>query len=734
MKKRILLLLILLVGTRLSGDAQTACYRIMSPMVKRLALAQTVRKPTRGVTDQSLCAFVRVEGDGRGVLTGEGCRVLASWGDVYIADIPLSRLSRLSCCADVKRIEAEPGHMLRNDTSAVITRSVDVRLGSGLPRPYAGRGVVLGVVDVGFDVTHPNFYSSGQTRYRVKRFWDQLAYGPSEAEGGTSAYVGTAFADSASILSHARSADSHLYFHGTHTLGTCGGSGASTPYVGMAPEADLCLVSNAVSGDEGLIPEEMQTRYTTATDALAFKYVFDYAVSEGKPCVLSFSEGKPEQFDDECRLYGEVIAQLTGPGRILVAAAGNTGHLPTYLYKKAEDPTITTFLDSDNGTSCAFYVRTAGAPQLRTVVWRSAAERDTLTVSASRLCQLQDSLFTDTLHIAGQSYVLQVYAGADAYAEGETGYTYFLQLPASGADFPKFQIDLVDAGSSAELFAWSGQFKSSPFNPAAVSGESSHCVDLPGGFPSVVCVGATAWRGGFVGLDSKWHRNNTFGEGGCLAGFSSVGPMADGRVKPDVVAPGTNVLSSANSYYDEAHPDDQTFTIRRTPFHGRTYSWRTEMGTSMATPVVAGIIAQWLEANPRLSPDDVKQIFSRTARRLDLSVPVPDTRWGYGEIDAYAGLVDVLGLSGIDGASVQAPSRVSVVPSGEGRVRVSLPGSCPSGFTVRIYSPGGRLVAERSCTAAEVQGVTLQLPSRGVYLVQVVTAAKGLSGSRLVRI
>ena len=80
--------------------------------------------------------------------------------------------------------------------------------------------------------------------------------------------------------------DGNVQTHGTHTAGIAAGSGFDSPYGGIAPDADLCLVCNA-----------------TGDDAAIIKYIFDYAASVGKPCVINFSEGSPESAHDEDRLY-----------------------------------------------------------------------------------------------------------------------------------------------------------------------------------------------------------------------------------------------------------------------------------------------------------------------------------------------------------------------------------------------------------------------------------------------
>ncbi|WP_173916968.1 S8 family peptidase [Halobacillus sp. Marseille-Q1614] len=83
-----------------------------------------------------------------------------------------------------------------------------------------------------------------------------------------------------------------------------------------------------------------------------------------------------------------------------------------------------------------------------------------------------------------------------------------------------------------------------------------------------------------------------------VAGFSSRGPTLYGVAKPDILAPGVNIISlrSPNSYLDKLQKSSRVDT------HYLTLS-----GTSMATPIIAGIVALMLEANPELTPDEVKQ-------------------------------------------------------------------------------------------------------------------------------
>ncbi|SDW79438.1 serine protease AprX [Marininema mesophilum] len=89
------------------------------------------------------------------------------------------------------------------------------------------------------------------------------------------------------------------------------------------------------------------------------------------------------------------------------------------------------------------------------------------------------------------------------------------------------------------------------------------------------------------------------------ASYSSRGPTLDFLVKPDIYAPGTNIISllAPGSPLEKQMPENLV---------GEHYI--SLSGTSMATPLTAGVVALLLEANPHLSPNDVKAILMDTAR------------------------------------------------------------------------------------------------------------------------
>jgi Subtilisin-like serine proteases len=127
-------------------------------------------------------------------------------------------------------------------------------------------------------------------------------------------------------------------------------------------------------------------------------------------------------------------------------------------------------------------------------------------------------------------------------------------------------------------------------------------VAQPATSPYVIAVGALTSR--FVHGDPR-----SFIDLGKIAFFSSRGPTRDGRLKPEVVAPGYYVLGP------------QAGSSGYIPLRG----------TSMASPVVAGLVALILEENPNLDVDGVRGVLSSQALSDGFMGSLPNNVYGYGK-------------------------------------------------------------------------------------------------------
>lgn len=235
---------------------------------------------------------------------------------------------------------------------------------------------------------------------------------------------------------------------------------------------------------------------------------------------------------------------------------------------------------------------------------------------------------------------------------------------------------------------------------AGNSGDQPQTVGAPGAAAQAITVGACADRSAPATAPNH-------SEGIYLTPFSSRGPTLDGRVKPDVCAPGHSITAARS---------------------GSTNLYATYSGTSMATPFVAGTVALALQARP-MTPAEVRQLIETTAQ--DRGPAGKDNDWGAGLLDAYAVVARAKGLTDFTPTAFPAYRRVAGtvgnyglwsnsfsvaqadlgVPIGatitiEGQVKCSLfvLGICFSAqwdpdLEARLVDPNGVVLAESTCLA-----------------------------------
>ena len=654
---------------------------------------------SRGETPQrprTLIAFLRIDpAEASNVYRLFGCQQYARFGDLAIVGIPVNKLPALSEHPAVHRIEASPSSHLTMDNTVVVTAVDKVQQSfnsNWITTPYTGRGVVVGVMDVGFDLTHPNFYDSSTSNYRIGAFWDQLSRDTTDSN----LPVGRDFVGANNVKSQLHSYDGLIQTHGTHTLGIAAGSGYNSPYRGIAYEADICLVSNAISSDIELIDSADYYKYTSATDALGFKYIFDYAEKQGKPCVASFSEGYPPYLDEEDSLFAAFLDSLSGPGRIIVASAGNEGVVNTYAEKTKGTASAGAFVQTL--LQAALYrIKADGTANLNIYAYcndDSHAPTDTIRLSTTDIPV--DSVLTDTLFLQGDTctiYAIQYPSGFDGNNIINIAFEANKLLTA----LPPLAIVAEGADAYVQIFGSSNYALANlQTDPRWCAAQPGHNIHAPACFPSVIAVGSTVHRTGFTNYKGEY---KDFSKGcvkGMHSGYSSTGPAMNGIMKPEISAPGNNIISSYSSYYIEANPgaSDINSDVEHFDFEGRTYAWNANSGTSMSTPVVAGIIALWLQAKPNLTNEDIVRLFSQSSRHPDTTLTYPNNEYGYGEINAYNGLLNILGID---------------------RIETNFTRQCQQ-QTYRIYTIDGCLVSVLQSSLPTTIS-SLQLPP-GVYVVK----------------
>lgn len=662
----IFILYILLIS--IGATAQKPAYYKMSSLVREAVLEDILQNTNNDnklynnkvkVQQSSITAFVKINADNPDeIIKKNKCKKITKIGDVYILSIPLSCLSDLSNCMEVERIEAGKGTEVQLDTTINLINAKKVHEGYKLPERYTGKGVVVGVQDIGFDLTHPTFYSPNMDRYRIKALWDQLSVDTINSP----LPVGRDYTSEKELLAIGHTADGLSQTHGTHTAGIAAGSGAEgngviSPYKGLAYNADIVMVANATGDNANLINKKDYYKYTYATDALGFKYIFDYADKIGEPCVINFSEGGHQDLTGEDILYSEVLSHLIGPGHIMVASAGNDADLINYMRKDLGTESVGLFMKGQNN-KVHFTAKSRQQFELKLTIYDDNVKLKTIFIPTLSILDAKDSTLVDSLVVEHIKYIWKIVAYKSAYNNKEIVYDIYISSPTSlGDNIQHISIELCGRYAEVELYRISGYLVSLPkINPKLTAGDNSRSIHSPSSFPDVISVGATGYREGFVNYLGQW-KYYPQGNDGRRTSFSGVGPTIDGRIKPDVVAPGQNIVSAYSSFFIN-NPQNAggplSSDIRHFNYNGSMYAWNSNAGTSMSAPIVAGAIALWLQVYPKLTPNDCIEIFKKTCTHYDNALYYPNNYYGYGQINVYEGIKEVLkkaslGITTIEG-------------------------------------------------------------------------------------
>ena len=196
---------------------------------------------------------------------------------------------------------------------------------------------------------------------------------------------------------------------------------------------------------------------------------------------------------------------------------------------------------------------------------------------------------------------------------------------------------------------------------------------------------------------------------------SSWGTLYDGRSFPHIAAPGTNVISSINSYNTEESDPDVTYYS--TTKDGRDYHFAGYTGTSMSTPAMSGVVALWLEADPTLTVDKARTIAMETAIVDDnVMNAVFPVQFGAGKVDALAGLKRVLAEAPTSVKELNERGGKNILIELKGDRTISVFAANETQLNATLYTADGRTVSQVS-----ISGNTLDIcaPSAGVYVLKV---------------
>lgn len=551
-----------------------------------------------------------------------------------------------------------PLHLLNERVGQVVRSRIANASGAD------GAGTLVGVADTGADVTHPDFLDENG-KVRVAWVLDlsrpprgthadlEAAFGVKDDAGVLVSGAVYSKADLQALVDQGKTAElpTDEVGHGSHVSGSAVGGGGGGPHAGVAPRAELVVARITRPGTDSIDNDDL---------VRAVGFMFAVADRMKRPMSVNLSLGSDFGPHDGSMMWERAIASFVGPshpGRAIVAAAGNSGSVAEQaIHQSVHVPrgaTVRVPITSKAVTSGAVQVWATfrGTTRIGLGVdsplgeWvppvaegaEDGERGESVTVGV-----VNGSLEPRRLVPEGHRGAVAVWSGA--FREG----TYAITLENQGDSPGDVDLYLQALGGAAGL---------SPV--AFTNGVREGTINLPAAHPSIIGVGCSVnrvrWRSaagsdvaltvpetdalGLVGTGAA--RDLVDGE---VCWFSSAGPNVDGVQKPEIAAPGGIVASTASR---QAPPSSlrSIFTSAACPKRAKAdpscllvdRDHGISAGTSMASPIVAGVVALLFQKDPTLTQDKVAALLQAGAHPFRGPAPFDDQN-GPGEVDVLGSL------------------------------------------------------------------------------------------------
>lgn len=523
-----------------------------------------------------------------------------------------------------------------------------------------GKGVVVGIVDTGFDPKHPDLRdAAGKSRvaWALDFSMQPLGRHPElEADFGCTGNGYSCAVLSGDDLDELIASDSVLLprdtlGHGTHVASLAAGNGLSqspAKYVGVAPEATIVGVRVTRTGDGAILDPDV---------LLATRFVFDRAKELGSPAVVNLSLGSDFGGHDGLTPLERGLAAFVGPGtagRAIVVAAGNSGGVYGPVYSGYPQPFgIHTEVHVPRASSVRVPIITPPVGKSSTsatvYVWISGRPGDRLEVGVDD----SDGEWIEPLPPGeGAAYsdkgvevtiLNQVVGAGSPITQGSNGAVVIIE--GTWAASTTFALRLEGHGTARMWLQSEGDLTPGAGSPGALFPRASKegTIGIPASSSALIAVGATVNR---VLWEDRNQQKVVLQKLGTMsppvpdstAYFSGAGPSSSGQMKPDLVAPGAFVIGAMSSLAD---PDknggagifaggsvcgERPGCLVVDDFHALS------SGTSMAAPIVSGAIALLFQRDPSLDQLGVRTLLQAGARALDGTVLL-EQQVGPGELD-----------------------------------------------------------------------------------------------------
>lgn len=658
-----------------------------------------------------ISAFIVTKDNSFSNLKSLGVVIQSEFKNMVAALIPVDKIADVAALDNVTKIEVAEVLEPTNDLQRSATQAGDAITNSaaaqalGLSKQYTGKDVILGIIDTGIDFQHIAFKDASGNSRIVRAYM---------LSGSNSTSLTTY--SSASQIS-GLTYDTNAEDHGTHTSTTAGGSSvivngsnvtvtndhANATYGGMAPEANLVIAG-------------LSSLYTTSIGT-AIQNICNYADQVGKPCVISLSLGSQMGPHDGTGTIASIVDQYAGDNHIIVYAASNDGMRAAPFVEMgvnsgggmyasgtstSSKPMIVNvqraFSNADGNVemlspTITAYARTAGVPtslkfhvvnvNTGAIVYSSSAYTSSTTISVTGSSGLAQYFKSSTSYqnqygdagsirlvrtqdTSNNKYYWQIYCPimlSTSYADNDDDGVYNSNYAFCVSVYPTSSTASTTIDMWEEYASWFGtdlNLSSTSYNYCPGNDDCS--VSDNACYSKVISVGAYVTRNSVTDYAGTAHDfTSDYPNIGDHASFSSwqtqgYGPL--GTPLPHINAPGARIIAGVNHYHT-ASVDDYSYWsddyIGDLVVNNSNYPYAAMEGTSMATPCVSGIIAQWLqacvEAGKTPTPDYIKEVMAATWDTDEWTNGTGSGAHGaktfgtHGKINAIKGIQYILGAS-----------------------------------------------------------------------------------------
>ena len=595
--------LLSLSGTSVEPDVRKVDPGLLHPDAMATASARGGMFGFPSAAGTAIPMFIRVSEEdpdlpGKFLNLGGSAKRVASL--MYVGEVPPDTVRYVSNWPNIAYIDgARPVRRMLDVSRPALSADVVQAGTSSFPPPYntsglKGDNVYLGFVDTGLYGVHPDFHTGGTGSSRVVHTYT--------------------YSSSTNPLVDVEG-------HGTHVAGIAAGNGFDSggTYTGMAPNAALMIG---------------KTSFTTTDIVAAVDDLIAFAESRTRPVAINLSLGLVTGPSDGTSGFESAINALAtgapGSRRLIAVAAGNEQDLGEHFRTVVGESFGTRTISIHLLPSLSLFL-----PQVD--IWAYGAtkdpdparrmEYDEYTVSVSFP---SDAVTVPSgRSLASPGGMITVSNRMDTNVpNGATHITISLDHALAG-QLGSIRFDRTRNGGTGVIDGYMD--RGDGFFPAP---EPTGNIIEPANGDNVVAVGSFKTKA-FTGSAVPQ----------AISSFSSFGPTRDGRLKPDVAAPGEYLYSTRSfdapaSSYDGIVSANDNYAIA--------------LGTSMATPHVTGVAALVWQSNPSLTGAQMRERLRRTANPpTDGSTP-PNITWGYGKLNALRAVRE--SVAAITAPAVAVPS------------------------------------------------------------------------------